>query len=888
MMAAPAQDGDMDAARKRAWENLTPLLLPSVKDTFSCILSRLKINYNNNEGPQGLIAQHCMHVVEQSLFKCAAENFKVLPDGEVAALENLVDFYRQVLKQFLGSDSSQSRMRSELQSRAVLVAWLAYCLMHAAAVAKFPLLGQYGVGLVHTDLCHLVLSDCHSCDALLALCKYLHNRTTKAPVFTLRNPEPTLLFAEAFAKGSDTMAGILKTEQIIANERRASHWEIVRKNQQTLQAYRRDLVNEKARVRALESEHSSAKEDRDCVYRHSSDWYKLNSDCSAIYDRLYSAKQSVQSTEASIIHWGKPISPLVHPLPKDDTLALKWIFFLYMPELLRKLSRMTFLAQQLLIPTAFELESLDFKTDLVDHYNSHQSSKYSSQTKNTTSINLLGLQGAVKYISSVNVPREDAMRPSHIDNYTDSWHGVWHPDTLYPGMVWKGSDCSADAFSGSFNPFSQVKHTDMVDYFTEKLAGEAKHLQWAMPQYGAQVAANRSNLAISAQNSKPSWLSKPGFFDFGSLRAYPFQQLRKLCVALRERTLPLDNPAVQMLIRQTLYHIGDISQHSTPAFAWRAEWEESSCSQLLQTLCKEVSSLADELQQMPRNYNSVALLGELAAYFADWHAPFLPLARRFAAIAEKFADDDETQVLDVDPEKSKQIRTKQCLLRMNAQICHYSGDLDAKDVARMLKLVVLINYGKVFMEDDPLKQQISLMHVRCHQTMVKRINEIRMTIVKSPGILTVAVRLILQRAPADLAWRALQGASNSCNVAAFEAVGSDGHLYSVNILDGTVLLDGWPHQRLPKSIMGHPLYQRTFGNWNFEVAGYGVYKTSSPVKKRFYEFYLANNDCLVVTEIDERKHRLQLLDVGDDGRCGSWGAQLPRRLQELYSHWIGR
>ena len=54
------------------------------------------------------------------------------------------------------------------------------------------------------------------------------------------------------------------------------------------------------------------------------------------------------------------------------------------------------------------------------------------------------------------------------------------------------------------------------------------------------------------------------------------------------------------------------------------------------------------------------------------------------------------------------------------------------------------------------------------------------------------MRLILQRAPADLAWQALElkDASGSCPVAAFEAVGSDGHLYSVNILDGTVLLDG--------------------------------------------------------------------------------------------------
>ena len=91
--------------------------------------------------------------------------------------------------------------------------------------------------------------------------------------------------------------------------------------------------------------------------------------------------------------------------------------------------------------------------------------------------------------------------------------------------------------------------------------------------------------------------------------------------------------------------------------------------------------------------------------------------------------------------------------------------------------------------------------------------------------------------------------------------------------------------------MGHPLYQRTFGNWNFEVAGHGVYKTSSPVKGRFYEFYVDNDVKLVVLELDERQRKLQLLDVGEKGSsglCGSWGGLLPKRLQELYSHWITR
>jgi hypothetical protein len=42
---------------------------------------------------------------------------------------------------------------------------------------------------------------------------------------------------------------------------------------------------------------------------------------------------------------GTPPPPVVQPLPKEDSAALVWLFFLYMPPLLRSLGRATFLAQ---------------------------------------------------------------------------------------------------------------------------------------------------------------------------------------------------------------------------------------------------------------------------------------------------------------------------------------------------------------------------------------------------------------------------------------------------------------------------------------------------------------------------------------------------------------
>jgi hypothetical protein len=72
-----------------------------------------------------------------------------------------------------------------------------------------------------------------------------------------------------------------------------------------------------------------------------------------------------------------------------------------------------------------------------------------------------------------------------------------------------------------------------------------------------------------------------------------------------------------------------------------------------------------------------------------------------------------------------------------------------------------------------------------------------------------AVAAVLQRAPAQLPWKQLTDGQGP-QLASFEAEGPDGHLYSLNALDGTVLLDGAPPGRLRADIRQMPLYRLTF------------------------------------------------------------------------------
>jgi hypothetical protein len=481
------------------------------------------------------------------------------------------------------------------------------------------------------------------------------------------------------------------------------------------------------------------------------------------------------------------------------------------------------------------------------------------------------------------------VRFSSVNAYNRPEDGVWHPDSLKLRMGWKGSGNAADDMLTTLywcNPFATVPNKLVVDHFTEQLPPDNQRLQWAMPQYGSGEATptNRGNLAIAQQDERPAWLSKPGWLAFGALRSYPLIQMRKLCVALHERSLPLGHPTVQTLVRQALYHGGTLTDSQPPTLLWRTDWFDGN---MLHTMSDELSKLAEQLEQAPREHDAVLLLGEVAGYLSAWHQPLRDVARHFAAMAERWAEDLEASANKATPAEAMPVRAKQCLLRMTAPLCHSSGDLNTRDVEVMLRLAVLVHHGIIYGQDTELQPHLVKLQVLCHWTMARRIGQVAQAAERNPDMLTSALRQVLQRAPTTLPWRQLQCPESGQLVAAsFEAVGSKGRLYSINCLDGTVLEDGSPPGRLPSEILGHPLYQRSFGDWAFEVTltDSGVRRIISPVRGCFYEFSMDATGGLVVVEIDNCGRRMEALDQG----CGEWGAELPVRLRELHSHWLCR
>jgi hypothetical protein len=555
-----------------------------------------------------------------------------------------------------------------------------------------------------------------------------------------------------------------------------------------------------------------------------------------------------------------------------------------MPPPLRSLAELSFRAQGALLPRPLSEEDKErqravaLKLDWLEHHSAHQAcTPYHTPFPPVRP----GVGGSLTLKSPFGVPNLDVIGSRHVDALTTPADGVWHPDG--PLRLW---------WASGRNPFAPLERARMLSYYTVTLPAAHAGLQWATVQDdAAHTAPTRSNEALARQAEQPRWMSKPGFLAFGSLRAYSLLQLRKLAVALRERTLPLSHPAVQLLVRQTLYHVGTLRADGNieTALTWKADLVDGT---LLPALRHELHSLTDELRDRISDHGALLLVVDVLVYLRIFDAAspeLLSVRRAVVVIVHKWTAALEAQVgAAADPAAVASLRASEGAFAMYGVLAHGGSDeLQDEDVRSLCALLVRAHNGFVFQADATDPAAFACLRQRCEAVMALRAGDMLAAIRAQPAMLTDAVRTVFPLTPPELTWRELPSA-HGC----FEALtlAPDVHLLSANALTGAVLLDGSPPRSLPSGVLAHALYQRTFGDRDFEVSvvGSGAMRTVRPLNGCFYEFFLHRDGRLGVSEMSPHSpHPLELLDGTEDG-AAAWGAQLPARLRELHSHWLCR
>eukprot|EP00899_Mesostigma_viride_P028443 jgi/Mesvir1/8784/Mv02694-RA.1 len=904
----------------------------------------------------------------------------VQPDVVPGQIIALVKRYRRLLE----GDAKDlvARMKVEARSQETLMVWVAFCVADARGCAEHPLLKEYGVALRWEGLRHLVLGDRLAVDAALAVGEYLRFRTIRLrEVFTLRDAQQgwhaqTIGMAGEMARRSGEsrwMASLWQQELEDANKRVDGHWREVLRKQQLVRKLRAELaglnlnLEGHRRKRKDAEEASAAASQRLNAHTYSSarcscsswghiagcTWEKEREDRQASVDsarkRANSARTTEQSCQAEIAAKEKALAeakrapaPVYQPLPSDETKGMSLLFLMNMPELLRQVAQLAFTAQQMLLPypwtdkdgrwdVATRIGQPSFTQQWHDYYNAKQVCEYHKPAvvrSGSTGMVLLGTRAW----PPVQVGPRDVEQCLHKSD------GIWHPDSLAPSLGWKGCGFAPAGSQDLFDPFAAIPNYSVVDYYSELLRddiGDTDDLQWAIPLDGTDdTDATRGNIAIAEQKWRPSWLSKPQYLAFGALRAYPNQQVRKMCIALRDKLLPLDRPAVHTLLRMAAYHLGELDVpviQNNAAVGGSSADDSTRFEELFprwhtdlwlggaaDALCEELHALLEELRPSPQRHGELMILAELAGYLGERHAGCLAVARGFGQVARAWGDQLEAQLADnpaaTRPDDSAPaaaahgraegggkrgksgdhdgvVRLRQRLFYLYSLLCYRSGPLLVSDASTMVELSVLISYTRVFEEEgqaDPSEALTDDLAECCRSVMAGRVGDVLQVLGEEVGTrdraLTAAFKLVVQQGvPESLSWE--QAADSR---ACFHAQSNDGRLYSINVLSGAVLVDGNPPGRLPAAILEHPLYKAVFGDKSFEVSttADGVHCVTRSVGGRWYEFVMLADDRLLAVEVDRSESagaRLELLDPEE-----GWARDLPIRLVELHSHWLCR
>jgi hypothetical protein len=307
-------------------------------------------------------------------------------------------------------------------------------------------------------------------------------------------------------------------------------------------------------------------------------------------------------------------------------------------------------------------------------------------------------------------------------------------------------------------------------------------------------------------------------------------------------------------------------------------------SKILSKFAEELSRLADAFLQKPRDHAAVPVLADVAAFFSQLDAGIENASRSLARAVLEWAKAVSAQMVGAQRREQDSLRAKQCLYSAYSILCHSTMVLSVDDARRLCRALVLFRRGLVFGASD-LDERLDDLRVRCEELVSRRIQDLLLMVSSDLSIFTSAIKEVLHHAPHCLHWVPISARGTpTC----YAASCGQGHLYSINLLTGAVLLDGFPPGRLPDSMLQHPLYLRTFGKFSFEVNlnADGTFKTSSEIEGCFYEFTELNDGRLLICELRAGAgYTFTKLELVEPQSCGD---ELPVRLKELCSQWIDR
>ena len=322
-----------------------------------------------------------------------------------------------------------------------------------------------------------------------------------------------------------------------------------------------------------------------------------------------------------------------------------------------------------------------------------------------------------------------------------------------------------------------------------------------------------SNVAISSQGNAPTEFSLHEYLSFSTLRCGQNLQWLNIARELRAGILSFSRIEVQMLIAQTATQMGSFS--TSFGFDWHILLKDQQFgSTLLSGVEELLSNIEGNWLHIMSLRTAILLINQLLSMNTD--ATIVELGRgtlkrcrdvAFAwvkTISDMFTDDDsETTINEL------QHRICGAALACRATY-HLDWDIDsASDVTKLVYCSILLKQN--LPPDSSTPDGLRFFIAQDLRLSILIISALRARINQDPKGLNNAVTKVWSEFQPCSKWKQLAHPNDRWLTASSHSTICQSTLH-LNLLDGTLLINGKPIKRLPSSITTHPTYMRILGS----------------------------------------------------------------------------
>jgi hypothetical protein len=810
----------------------------------------------------------------------------------VELLGKLLEDYNASKTKFLQTDAAQQLMMVEECSIQTLVNWIGYSLLHRVIGEEIPLITQYGVALDPHLLHHLTLSNRVDELALWRVASYLQRNTTSKPLFKTSEPAHMLEFAQAYAPADARFVALHSHQELLVAQR-------ITDLHKRIRAAHVALEEAEAQYNVAVANHTKASSSANACY-HTDHW---SYNCPLAYAEK-NAHAVEQSCQNAVEKRKKAPSDLYanQPISTDATISMVQLFFLYMPPRLALLLKVGLEAQSLMVGDVCIKPTIPHGSrDYIQYFNG-LNNQYRGEVSSPSPLlqlhfSTVPLSGPIHGVGTLT-----RAYPRNPNSQHNGSIGIWYQQER-PQLIAVQAD-----------PFALPPDSDklLTQRWSSKFPAKYSTWNWVIPAFSDPDLA-RGNQAIARPELPPFITSLEQWQAFCSLRAMPMLQIRKIMNALRDRSLPLGDPNVQLLIRQALFQLGPftIDSNSPLSFEYRRDLVKLGGYELL---VRELEGLLEEYSEKIRDHQPVLLICELVAYLAQY-PDAKTIARRLRArcveVLLKWHDmiGEEVQEMLISPtvpQKDIELKRLQQGLFCMYGIIAYSGSdpLQESEIVNVVRLQCGVRSRHGILMDPSSHYWVFIKPLleRIRMVMIHRIRDVNLawTFVSNRDRALHSLLAIFEPglATSTQSWAQLTDEATGNHSGCYDITCGGNHV-CLNALSGLILVNGKPSASLPSSILNNPTYQRSFGVRDFEVQkvidarGIAVLRTR-PLGKVIFEFDHPTPELLTISEIPiaasdigelilDRENALELLHPKDP-----WIESLDIRLKLGHSHWLHR